>query len=586
MSDEEPMTVSTPTRKRGMKRELKFGNLELEKIPYSPIKKIKYSEPLNKTYFYKIRRTNNKNLLTLNVLDLPHATYDQLYVCMRCYINPYMKCQECIKFYRYNKTFLIETLFGFYKSPPPTFFTDRNFNFFKTFIKKVQGFLEEHQITDLKTVEVPSDDELKDEFFKFRDIEVKKFESFLNYPFNNGILKQQFSGKKSIIRNMMLGKIMPSMRYVLTIDTQLGPDEVSIPKIVYDKLNLKTNFVIVNRAPSINDTCIYVAILKYHDDSFTAKLPAFIADGLHADQDGDEITIFMLSKTQELQNYNEMLMMKELRNSIWSSGIRHKFDYSPKISFGQYYQYVMYLFHDKICEMLPIYAKLPCAKADKPQFLMNLLCGSHYHFGVNFISDLMEMVKNLPIPIPSYEKVLKGELNDIVDSKSKGSSSHLDEFVNMMHGLNERDYHSKSTSTFNKYITSSCKMSQSGQQLYSTLFGTSSLNIKENMLFFMSRKLTQDFYNKQPTECVQYNRYDILLLKSMLLNDVKNTPQETTKIQIKKPNKLIQKTDVLKITKPSGIKIKTITKEHAQKLQSIVENVNVKEISSEVVIDE
>lgn len=574
--------------------------MEIKKLEYIPLKRVRFNEPLNKTYFYRIEKTSTSNLLVLSILDLPYNEFDQLYICEHCYINLNIKCYRCVKFYQYSHTFLLETLFGYYRSPPPTFFSDRNFNFFKTFIKKTQEFLIKHNIKSFKNVTIPEYGSVLYSEWKNQQLnEEKRFETFLNNPFNNGVLKQQFSGKKSIIRNMMLGKIMPSMRYVLTIDTQLGPDEVSIPKLVYNKLNISSNFVIINRAPSINDTCISVAMLRWHTDSFTAKISAFIADGLHADQDGDEITIFMLPKTNDGANYNEFLMMKELRHNMWSIGIRHKFDYSPKISFGQYYLYVLYKFHDKIVEKFPLYGKLPCSVADKPKFLMNLFCGSQYDKAISFISDLMDMSKDLPIPIPSLTNILTGKLNDIIDSGSKGSINHLSEFIQLMKGLNEKEHHNKSIEAFNRYITSSGAMSKSGQQLYSMLFGTSSLILKSNSLTYMGHEICSDFYSKTSTFSVQYNNYDILLLKSFLLNDyeenIKKQKLENDLLQIKKQintnvasssssSSNIIVNEFLKCENNDKIKYKTISYEHSQSLTEITENLNVKTIQSESII--
>lgn len=566
-------------RKRTQEKTTVETKERFELVPFKlRRKRVKFFEPLNKTFFYKIAKASTLTLLTLNVLDLPYEEFDKLYVCKKCYVSPVMTCADCIKFYKYNQTFLIETLFGFYKAPPPTFFSDRNFNFLKTFLKNTQTFLKEKDITSIKNFTPPTDEETIEEFLKFKETEEKKFEMFLTHPFNNGVLKQQFSGKKSTVRNLMLGKVMPSMRYVLTIDTQLGPDEVSIPKIVYDKLNLKSNFVIVNRAPSINDTCIYTAVLRWHEDSFTAKISALIADGLHADQDGDEITIFMLPETNVLPNYDEVLMMKEIRNNLWSIGLRHKFDYSPKISFGQYYMLVMYIFHDKICELLPTYKNLPCAKEDKPEFIMNMFCGSHYHLGVKFISDLLEIIKDLALSAPSIVNILRGNLGDIVNSKSKGTKNHLSEFLRMMKGLREEEYFEEAMKAFNKYIISSCQMSKSGQQLYSMLFGTSSVTIIYNTLTYMNRKICENFFNKRATECVQYNKYDILYLKHLLIQDAEariKQEKESVKLQIKKPTGVQKSVDIFKVNIDDEAKTKTVCEEVKIRPLSVIKEIHV-----------
>lgn len=509
---------------------------DLKRVSFEPKKRICLGEPLNKTYYYRIEKTGTDNLLTLKVTDLDLTNLDQLYVCKKCYVNINLSCHECKKFYKYSQTFLLSTPFGYYKSPPPTFFSSMNFNFIKNFIGVCQIFIKENRHVELNEKGLPKSNSILKDWLKQSEIETKKFKSFLARPFNNGLLKQQFSGKKSVIRNTMLSKMMPSLRHIVTIDTQLGPDEISIPKAVYDKLNLKTNLAVVNRAPSINDTCIYTVNLKWHTDSFTTKISCFIADGLHAVQ-GDEITVFVIPKTNDIQNYNELLTIKELLNHKWTTGIRHRFDYTPKIEFGQNYLYILYNFHAQICEIFPLYEKLPCSKKEKPEFLMNLLCASYKDKGVKVLSDIMEAFKNLPIPAPNYKKIINGELNDIVDSGSKGTKNHIVEFKKMMKGLDPKEYFIKSKEVFNKYISTSSKMSTFDQHLDSTLFGTSSLILQYGSLSYMGSEICKDFHSKKAATGIQYNKYDIKLLKHFLLEDAKKQ-----QIKVQEAKRLLKST--------------------------------------------
>lgn len=539
-----------------------------EPVEYVPLEKYKMGEPLCRTLFYKLERTGPENTLVINVKDLT-GNFEKKYVCNICYLNDEIKCYKCIRFYKYDCTFLIETKFALYKIPPPTFFSAVNMNFFKNWITNILKMFDEYDKTTKERIE------------EMKHIETVKYNTFISKPFNNGLLSDQLSGKKSMVRTTMLAKIMPSMRLILTIDTQLGFDEISIPKIVYDKLNLATDYVIYNRAPSINDTCIYVGILKWHEDSYTCKISAFVADGLHADQDGDEISIFYIPKTKNIKSYNETLMYKELDAAKTS----RRFDGTSKYTPGQYYQYVMYTFHDKFCEIIPFYKDLPCSKSEKPKFLFNMLMSSKIDQATKIISDIIQLSKNLLIKTPSVKEILEAKLEDIVESGSKGTINHLKEFKNTLSNTNEEEHSKKCVANFNKFIKTSSIMSNEGRLLYSSIFGGSAIELYYNNIKMMGVIVEDNFYGKPITYQVQYNQYDIRYLKSLILRDAKKQKEENMKLLTVHEayhSKIQTKTNNISVKTHNKIVIQSKTKKQHTPFINIDENIKVLSKSIEI----
>ena len=149
------------------------------------------------------------------------------------------------------------------------------------------------------------------------------------------------------------------MRGVLTIDCKLSPHYISIPQKEFDNLDLATPLVIVHRDPSINDTCIYVAEILRNENpcDFTIHLNPYMTHGLHADQDGDEVTLFYIEKQDHEPSSAIQSAITELRNSSWKYGRRHNFAYKCKYSFTQYHRYLLFILNDFFCEHNELWKK-------------------------------------------------------------------------------------------------------------------------------------------------------------------------------------------------------------------------------------
>lgn len=85
-------------------------------------------------------------------------------------------------------------------------------------------------------------------------------------PTKRGFLNDIKSKKTSFMRNLILATKGNSLRMTITMDMFLGPNYVAISKRLYDRLDLATNLVLINRAPSINSTCVYVLEILAFDE--------------------------------------------------------------------------------------------------------------------------------------------------------------------------------------------------------------------------------------------------------------------------------------------------------------------------------
>lgn len=322
-----------------------------------------------------------------------------------------------------------------------------------------------------------------------------------------------------------MGKYARAIRLVANIDTALGPDEVLVPWNVYKQMNC-SQWGLINRAPSINTECAFVVRIYPDKNISTVKVSAFVADKKHLDQDGDEINLFYIELHQNFQSKDFLIAEMELLRASFTFGRRCTMNYQPKYTFGQYYDYMMFLDEHKefMNNIIPFYSELPVERKKKPMFLMNLICSIFYKIGVSLMSKIIKYFETAIVPTPHLKDVIEGNLKEIFESGSKGSEAHQEQYLKYMHGMDPEEWHKDAINQFNHYISASDKVSNDGRNLFTHLCAFLNLSIQADQLLYDNEVVIMNFSKNPLTFSIQYNLCSIQYM-SLALEKTKTKDQ-------------------------------------------------------------
>lgn len=403
--------------------------------------KINYENKLNneiKPLFYAIQynisNVTTKNTLSLCCLDIHDMILKynfNFYICTFCKLNAEAKCIKCKIFDKFVEVFITYDSELAYILPQPSIYSKRNFAFFKSFIEKISYFkLNQNEIVytgkrKRKNVE-------KKQYSVF-DQKKYYYTTFMVRNFRGGSLAKQTTGKYSHIRGNILGTVVNGIRATLTVDSSLLPNKVQINRIIYDQLNLAIPLVIVNRDPSLNSKCIYVCEIEPFDDlnDSTIHLNSFKLNGLHADQDGDDINLYFIEKDAQHPSYLMVCSMYEWYRNSWHLGFRHDMMYKCRYSFSQYHRYILYKYNKELNNLSPYWKSLERYGKNKYSYAMELGCSTHRNECDEFLKILTTYCNQLNDKILTYDELTTGigSLKQIIDSGSKGSDTHLQVYL-------------------------------------------------------------------------------------------------------------------------------------------------------------
>ena len=463
---------------------------------------------------YCVKPTTSHNTLTINASDMSFylSTYDiNFYICLQHALSqkPIDKCIHCMEFLTFNHAFAIQTRFNFYIFPPPILNNNRSLNFFKAFIELAVENIN-------KLTHACINEGMKKERIYYNN--------FIIGDFRQGSLKDNISGKRSFVRNKILAYQTKGMRAVLTIDCELTPHYISIPQRVYDTLDLATNLVIVNRAPSIKDTCIYVAeILRNKEpNDYTIHINPYMTDGLHADQDGDEISIFYIEKQDDEPSSDMEAAIIELRNCSWKYGTRHNFAYKCRYSFTQYHRYLLHIFNDFFCQHNALWKKLEDdGHGQKADRLMNLGCSILHQEVDDFLELVSTVTRSLNCLITPISEILKGDgdISAVVDSGAKGTHTHIKTYLNHLFHSNGPNYE-KLIAGFNKYVTSSSDMKLGGFRQFIFLYGVNPVYMHNNRVYANNEVILEGLRDADSMAGYYHNIDSVEYVAKDLINDL------------------------------------------------------------------
>lgn len=308
---------------------------------------------------YCIKQATTNSSLTVDYRTMQAVVNKHqfdFFLCLHHNVQVRPQCANCCPFRQFAHTIILQIDDNnVLPIIQPSLFTQKTGNCFRqllsTHIKKI------YQSTEMTAAEKS-------------DAYCNAHRQLQNIPMKLGDFDKINAGKLSFIRNKILGFPTNGVRMTLTIDCTLPPHYVSVSKTIYDKLQLLTPLVILNRSPSINSKCIYVAELIYHtgpladcedagaDD--TIHISPFLTEGLHADQDGDELTVFTIQKSPFHNQPSPTLMnaIVELRENSWHYGKRHDLLNRPRYTMTQYHRYLMHYHNDYFLQNSQLWRQL------------------------------------------------------------------------------------------------------------------------------------------------------------------------------------------------------------------------------------
>lgn len=426
-------------------------------------------------YIYNASTVNTHNTLTLFVEDVKRCIVGQkqylcethgsssikacsgcvakrdttdpvVYLCEFHGISNVKTSECCDDFFMSHLHFLLTNNYIAVYIPPPIIMAKNNLSYFKTFIENFS------RVSDVESMKLL----------------MTKYKTFMEKPsFRGGYLSKQLSGKTSYLKINCLGTSVNSLRGTLIVSPYTLPNEISIPKSLYDSLDLAFDYVLLNRDPSINSRSMYVCTLGYHEghDDSTFRINQYVLEGLHGDQDGDEVNIFYVNK--EAPSVLLYMSRYELERKSWDRGFRHDVLGRPRYKFSQLQVLMLYKHHEDLCKLSPFWASIK----RKLNTFWDLACSTHRTEADEFLRIFSDYCRRNDFPLVTVDDLVSGSgiFEDIVKSGAKGSQAHIDAYRKNLMTRNEAELVREAKVTFDKYVTSNREMQKVGRQTSGSL---------------------------------------------------------------------------------------------------------------------
>ncbi|QLI62417.1 LEF-9 [Dikerogammarus haemobaphes nudivirus] len=496
---------ASPTSTATTLKPLKFikcdeeNNFNMEKKIQFKISANNMETPTFYSSCYCVKPTTTENFLTLKVEDLqaffvkyPNATF---FICNQHQLTRQgiKTCRECITFLQFKYSFIVHSKKAFYTFPPPVLFVPKSINYFKTFIN--------HAATTISLTTKQAKE-------RYLNREFNYYSAFMNMSFQGGSLKDISSGKKSFVRNKILGFQSNGIRATLTIDASLSPHYATLPQYIFDTLTMACPLVIVNRAPSIKNTCIYVVEVGRNKDplDYTIHINPFLTEGLHADQDGDELSIFYLSLQGDLPAIEIQMAITELKQMSWKYGNRHDLSFKSRYQFTQYHKYILEKFNDYFVENNALWASLDGTIKEKVDKIMELGCSTHYDELDDFINILINFTENMPVLLSSTSDIFNGvgDVLHVVNSGAKGTPEHIKAYLKNLFEDDPNNIQNLIDS-FNKNIKSSSKLGKEGGRQFTLLHAVNSLSLHNTSIYYNDLIILSEMHHSSSMSTFYYN---------------------------------------------------------------------------------
>lgn len=348
---------------------------------------------------------------------------------------------------------------------------------------------------------------------------VNKYEHFINSKFLFGLVSEIKGGKWSYYRRNILGSPGRTNIYrTATINLELMENEIYIPQDVYDVLvdvyDLENTFL--NRNPSINTLCIYACkAIRCPDPTIQIiQINPYVVEGLHFDQDGDAVTVYLNPKYTELVGLNHHTAIVESKSFAMTNRPLTYMGES-RYSFCLYQRWVMHRYRTRLSALSSFFKEKYCGDAVK---FMGLLMLYKPEF-VEFQHVLATFIKELQEDLVSVGDLTldTGVFQRLVDAKSIRSQEYLDAFralvVRQENGGLDALFN-RGMESYNKFVSASRKMSDQGRQNFTMQTATTPLIYTANNIYYYNKILVGNVFDNKMSLSIKYTEAAILDLQS------------------------------------------------------------------------
>lgn len=420
-------------------------------------------------------------------------------------------CDHCYQYAQFPYSFNIQGKSLLFTFPPTTIYSSKSINYFKQFIR-------------LCTQVDAEDPQMINKQLTF-------YTSFKNQSFIGGPLSRLISGKMSFVRKKMLAFPTHGLRNTLTVRSDLSPNYARIPRKLYDSVKLETPIAVLNRAPSISSQCLYFLELIPQDEDDTIHIPPDCLDGLHADQDGDDLTIFIILNTRMMFSLEMKACLEELRRGTWKYGNRRTLLYKPRHSFSQYHRFILHKYDDVFKEMSDLWNSLTGSIEERIYKLMALGCSIAHEEVDAFLQLVGKVTRKLPMESISANDILNGDgiLKTIVNSGAKGSMDHIHLVKKDILDAPDDFLATMVEKGFNKFIKGSDVLSRNGVSQFTLLYAFNSITLHQSKIYINNDVLFSNLENSTMFSDLLYNDtavnyvFDGLLLDEDVFEEIPET---------------------------------------------------------------
>lgn len=374
----------------------------------------------------------------------------------QCIINTVRCCPTAISVYDYTASFIITA-----KIPKPTeyiiydpsLWCKQSVNQFLSFLRAV--------------ISIP-----ESVATRYQRYEASKFE----VP----NLKRYKSGKDSVIRTAVIGFEARGVYQTSTISCTIPYNVVYIPQTIHTQLvdqGYDTDLVCVKRDPSILPTCLYVCMVRVHDDPNVQVITISdqLSRGLNQDQDGDKNVLYFLQRrvgnwhTDKSYQYAvSRLEMSSAMNCLQTLTAK------PRYLFSETTFQHLYNHRETLTSKNNVLRRCLVDLKMTPHQCNELFSAYHSQSYASMQRNLMELSADASNNryISIFDLCGKGKnLTNIYESKAKGSIQMYEMLIkNLKRKTTLTEETPNMIELYNKYIKSSQELSKNGRKQFVTLY--------------------------------------------------------------------------------------------------------------------
>lgn len=392
---------------------------------------------------------------------------------------------QVIPFKKFNRAFFVSTpLNANLLYPPPVVYRDKSLQFFISSLVQFRKHATLQNSTAIRMNRLFAHD---------------SYQQFFKDYFTGGTMKEMTSGKESEIRNKVLAIMINGFRLTVTINHGLPANLISVNRRVFEMMNSHTGMVIINRPPSINSLSISIQQVAVHADDTdeTVHVNIFAIRGMHADQDGDEVTMTWIGDIPPLAEPGmelkratcEMQRVSHHKNPTQTTTQQSRYQLASLLFF------YAHLYDEELTAASSLWRALVGNNPyEKMQHLSRISGSCLLRNECNDLFDMLMKINNVQKSgLTTRELGSDGRhLRQIVESGAKGSLLHLQKLSEKMFaGGSAID---DGVKHFNGFVNASTQMSTQGTHCFHCLYAFHSVHQRNGDIICNGRILVKNVH--------------------------------------------------------------------------------------------